>query len=73
MVDANLLKFTQMKLKKQFLDQEFNHKHFVEASPFDRIWGIGCSEKSALDNQSNWRGLNLLGRALDEVRKNLMN
>jgi len=74
MVDANILKFTQNEeLKSQLLDQKYNNKHFVEASPYDRIWGIGCSEKMALDSRSNWKGLNLLGKVLDEVREKLRN
>lgn len=41
---------------------------FVEASPYDRIWGIGYLEKDALKNINNW-GENLLGLALTEVRE----
>jgi len=43
---------------------------FVEASPFDRIWGIGYDEKSALDNISNW-GENLIGKILTELSAEL--
>ena len=41
----------------------------VEASPLDKIWGIGlaASDKRALDPRT-WRGLNLLGFALMKVR-----
>lgn len=39
---------------------------FVEASPLDRIWGIGYDEKTALDNIDNW-GENLLGKILTEL------
>jgi ribA/ribD-fused uncharacterized protein len=69
MVRANLLKYLQNKdLEKLLLNEEFDGKNFVEASPYDRIWGIGCDEASALDDESNWNGQNLLGKALDEVR-----
>jgi len=72
MLDANLLKFTQNeKLKKTILSDEFEGKGFVEASPVDTIWGIGCDEVTALDDESNWRGQNLLGKVLDETRKKL--
>ena len=42
----------------------------VETSPVDRIWGIGLvgSDELALD-PAKWRGLNLLGFALMEVRQ----
>ncbi|KAJ7672893.1 hypothetical protein B0H14DRAFT_3069204 [Mycena olivaceomarginata] len=41
----------------------------VEASPFDRIWGIGCSEANAISRAGNSWGLNLLGKALVEARR----
>jgi hypothetical protein len=47
-----------------------NNKILVEASKYDNIWGIGFSEKDALNNINNW-GNNLLGKALMEVRKYL--
>ncbi|KAJ6571855.1 hypothetical protein B0H19DRAFT_937067, partial [Mycena capillaripes] len=40
----------------------------VEASPFDKIWGIGCGEANALSRTAKW-GLNLLGKALVEARR----
>jgi len=39
---------------------------FVEASPYDRIWGIGFTESDALPNIANW-GENLLGKMLTEI------
>lgn len=42
----------------------------VEASPKDRIWGIGFDETTAPDNIDNW-GENLLGKALTEIRASL--
>lgn len=45
-------------------------KILVEASPHDRIWGIGYSEKDALSNINDW-GLNRLGNILMEVREEL--
>ena len=74
MVDANMAKYSQNdELKSLLLSDEFNEKRFVEASPIDGIWGIKCSEKDALDDESNWNGQNLLGKALDEVRDKLIN
>uniref|UniRef100_A0A7S1QIY4 NADAR domain-containing protein n=1 Tax=Alexandrium catenella TaxID=2925 RepID=A0A7S1QIY4_ALECA len=47
-------------------------KPIAEASPSDRIFGIGLapSDPSAQD-PANWRGENLLGRALAQVREEL--
>lgn len=42
----------------------------VEASPLDRIWGVGIGAKKAVD-VTTWQGKNLLGRALMEVREDL--
>jgi ribA/ribD-fused uncharacterized protein len=44
----------------------------VEASPVDRIWGIGLTREdpAALD-PVRWRRLNLLGFALMRVRESL--
>lgn len=41
----------------------------VEASPRDRIWGIGMGKNNpSAENPLEWRGLNLLGFALMEAR-----
>ena len=44
----------------------------VEASPHDRVWGIGLAA-SHIDARmpERWQGLNLLGLALMETRENL--
>jgi ribA/ribD-fused uncharacterized protein len=74
MVYANMHKYLQNKeLRDMLLNEEFDGKKFVEASPFDGIWGIKCDEATAKDDESNWNGLNLLGKALDEVRNILKN
>lgn len=45
----------------------------VEASPYDKIWGIGMSANNEnIENSLLWRGLNLLGFALMEVRDELI-
>ena len=41
----------------------------VEASPYDRIWGIGLVEADARKmHPQKWPGINLLGRILTRVR-----
>jgi ribA/ribD-fused uncharacterized protein len=44
----------------------------VEASPYDRIWGIGlaATDPRAQDSKT-WRGQNLLGKILTELRDEL--
>lgn len=49
-----------------------NNMILVEASPFDKIWGIGMDFKEAVQTeQAKWRGENLLGKALMKVRDEL--
>lgn len=70
MMKAVSAKFLQNKnLRKELIDPKYNGKFFVEASPYDRVWGIGCDQDSALklDNYKNW-GRNELGKILDAVR-----
>ncbi|MFI9582577.1 NADAR family protein [Streptomyces sp. NPDC052236] len=44
----------------------------VEASPLDRIWGIGlAADDERAQDPAQWRGLNLLGFALMEAREEL--
>lgn len=67
-VQGNLHKFNQHPDLKNFL-LNTKQRVLVEASPRDTIWGIGLSaknERAAVPAQ--WRGKNLLGFALMEVR-----
>ena len=48
-------------------------KLLVEASPRDRLWGIGLGASNPkAQNPAEWRGKNLLGKCLTEVRDKLM-
>lgn len=68
-VEGNLHKFGQNPgLRDKLLAT--GDKKIVEASPRDRIWGIGFGEKNALKNRERW-GLNLLGIALESTRGKL--
>lgn len=49
---------------------ETGRRELVEASPMDRIWGVGFREKNAPAQRARW-GLNLLGKALMEARKRI--
>ncbi|MCQ8189358.1 NADAR family protein [Streptomyces rugosispiralis] len=45
----------------------------VEASPVDRVWGIGlAADDERAADPARWRGLNLLGFALMEARQRLI-
>jgi ribA/ribD-fused uncharacterized protein len=68
---GNYLKFSQNQNLTHFLIQTKN-KILVEASPVDPIWGIGLADDHAnAKNPKEWRGQNLLGFALMEVRDEL--
>jgi hypothetical protein len=69
--EGNLAKFSQNEgLKKEMLLT--GNRFFVEASPFDKIWGIGLDENAEnVENPSYWLGLNLLGQALTLVKNEL--
>lgn len=74
MFDGNFLKYSQNPdLKAKLLNPDWAEKHFVEASPYDRIWAIGLSwEDPKCEDPKNWRGTNLLGKCLDKVRECLI-
>ena len=64
-----LRKFYQNEdLKKVLLDT--GNRIIVEASPYDKVWGIGMGVNNYPDilDQSKWKGQNLLGKSLMRVR-----
>lgn len=67
-VEGNKHKFSQDPDFKDYL-LSTGDKVIVEASPVDPVWGIGLPQDSAkARNPHQWRGQNLLGFALMEVR-----
>ncbi len=72
-VAGNLAKFSQHPSLAEFL-LGTGQRLLVEASPVDRIWGIGLAADSPdAQRPEHWRGLNLLGFALMQVRHRLAN
>lgn len=70
-VHANLAKFSQNPALKDFL-LKTDQRILVEASPVDKVWGIGLAEDHEFAKLPiKWRGLNLLGFALMKVRDQL--
>lgn len=64
-------KFMLEDLRKQIM--ETGKREFAEASPYDKIWGIGLKEDHAdATNKSKWRGQNLLGKILTEIRDEII-
>lgn len=65
---GNLLKFDQHPDLKNRLIRT-GYRVLVEASPFDKIWGVGLAESDdAILDPENWQGENLLGEVLMRVR-----
>ena len=60
------VKFNQnLDFKKELL--KLKGKIMVEASPFDKIWGVGLKEDDPLIlDEKNWKGENLLGKCLTQ-------
>lgn len=62
-------KFSQ-NLKMRLELVQYKGFTLVEASPYDRIWGIGYDHYNALQNKESW-GQNLLGKILTELATEL--
>lgn len=70
-VRGNIAKFSQHPELQAFL-LGTGRRVLVEASPTDKIWGIGLIEDHVdSTNPFRWKGLNLLGFALMMVRNRL--
>lgn len=71
--DGNFFKFNANEELRNFLLSFNPHTTFVEAAPWDSVWGIGLDSEDpdALDIEK-WKGQNLLGKALSMVRDVLL-
>ena len=70
-VTGNVAKFGMDAALREFLLATEN-RVLVEASPRDRVWGIGLgADNEHATDPTRWRGLNLLGFALMEARERL--
>jgi ribA/ribD-fused uncharacterized protein len=68
---GNWAKFDQVDDLGQFIDSyAFGaQKKLVEGADYDRIWGVGLRwDDPRIIQPNNWRGLNLLGETLIQVR-----
>lgn len=70
-VAGNVAKFSQHPDLGEYLSRTGN-RVLVEASPLDRVWGIGLAAADPRsDDPDQWRGRNLLGFALMCARARL--
>lgn len=66
---GNMAKFSQNSYLLERL-MESDGTTLVEASPYDRIWGVGMRANNPLiQKRENWLGKNWLGEVLTEVRE----
>ena len=68
---GNILKFSQ---NQDLMDDLIKYQDliFVEASPDDKIWGIGLHyDDDRVLNENLWQGQNLLGKAINKVIEEL--
>lgn len=71
MKDVVTNKVNQSQSIQNFIKQH-KDKIFVEASPFDAIWGVKLSENDdKILDPSNWKGQNLLGEIYNEIKLTL--
>lgn len=71
--NGNYAKFSQNeKMKKQLLNT--GDKILVEASPYDKIWGVGMDVYHPdIEDETRWKGKNWLGQVLMAVRNGIKN
>lgn len=68
---GNYAKFSQNEELKQYL-LSTRGKVLAEASPYDKVWGIGLRIDDEMRfNMTKWRGKNLLGEVPMQVRESI--
>jgi ribA/ribD-fused uncharacterized protein len=71
--EGNYQKFKQNPDLSKILLGEHLDKEIVEASPLDKIWGIGLHfNDEACDDKSKWQGKNWLGISIMNARERLV-
>jgi ribA/ribD-fused uncharacterized protein len=69
----NYLKFSQ-NVDLKIILLMLKDWEFVEASPEDKIWGIGLGENNPdIFDIEKWQGQNLLGKAIKEAQQQIIN
>lgn len=68
-LEGNIAKFSQNQhMLKELM--ETGDREIVEASPYDKIWGIGLGMQDPRRfDHSQWEGTNLLGKVLMDTRE----
>ena len=73
MFDGCYAKFSQNQELRDYICSFGNEVTFVEASPYDRVWGIGLrSTDPRAQHPEQWLGQNLLGQTLTLVQHRLL-
>jgi hypothetical protein len=71
-VRNNRLKFLQNPAWRELLIYTDGYD-LVEASPYDKIWGVGLGEDNPdILDKSKWKGENLLGKAINDARVSII-
>ena len=66
MVEVNRPKWIKLKSVLELTE----NKIIVEASPYDKIWGVGLDQTNPkILYESNWKGKNLLGKVIMQLRR----
>lgn len=71
MLNINRHKYLENALFKVLL-KNTGSRTIVEASPYDKVWGVGLGENHEdIEDESKWDGQNLLGKVLMELREEI--